>query len=162
MLFQSCSTDNKYSFILQAENGSNLTTDTKIFFLGVEVGKVNEIHFGKLEERDFVFATFELNDKTFLNAKSYLQWSQNATLEIINIESGNDLKENDTILLYNGPINETNIQSSEIIITPLSSDSIFGNDEIQNLSKEEKIKLDSLQEKIKKLNNLIQEVNDKN
>ncbi len=152
----SCQSEDKYTYYLQAENGGNMKIGAPIFYLGIEVGLISEINFVHIDGKDYVLASFELNDKSILNKSSYMNWSSTGALEIINSSAEAILQEKDTITLKVIENNEITIPHQ---ITPISNEELLQSEK-EVLSPEDQIKLDSLQTKINKLNNLIKEVND--
>lgn len=130
---------------------------TTISYLGIEIGEVTDINFASINNEDYVLASIELNDQHILNKHSYITWSEYGTLEVINTEKSNTLQVGDTLFLKSKQ--KASTVKTENIITPINSKDI-DNKETELLPPEDQHKLDSLQAKINKLNNLIQEVND--
>ncbi len=152
----SCQSEENYSYLIQTKHGENMKKGTPIFYLGVEVGQIEDVNFGTVNNEDFVFVKFYTSTEGILKECSQLKWSKFDALEIINNCDGNQLAINDTVFM--------DLPKNSIIekaINPIQTEKI-DNTTTNNLTPEEKIKFDSLKNKIDKLNNLIKEVNDQN
>ncbi len=159
-LLFACNNESQYNYVIQMENGRNLEIGHPIYFLGIHVGSIKDINFGKVKQKDYVFAVIELKENNILQKNSTFFFNNNGFLEFQNPQSSELLAEKDTILM--------SVYEKEIIpikkesIKPLEVETIFNSKEKESLSKEEMEKLDSLENKIQILNQLIQEINDEN
>ena len=157
IVFFACGTEDKYNFTLLAKDGGNMKVGTTISYLGIEVGEVIEINFASINDEDCVVASIQLNKENILNADSYIAWSEYGALEVINPKNSTLLPLGDTLMLME---KNTQIAPKEVnVITPITTQEINSKEQ-ELLSPEDQKKLDSLQTKIDKLNNLIKEVND--
>ena len=161
-VFLSCDSSHENKYLLQTEDGKHLTNETKIFYLGIEVGQIDKIYFDNVKNKDFVFAEFHLTEHNILNSQSEIKWNLEGNLEITQGNSGDLLEAMDTVKMNFNPSPTKLDQNHTIKVTPINPNQILDNSEVDNLSSDEKQRLDSLKSKIDKLNNLIKEVNDEN
>jgi hypothetical protein len=159
-LLFACNNESQYNYVIQMENGRNLEIGHPIYFLGIHVGSIKDISFGKIQQKDYVFAEIELKENNILQKNSTFFFNNNGFLEFVNLQSSELLAEKDTLLISVFPKEIIPVQNNSI--KPLEVETIFDSNELENLSKEEKEKLDSLENKIQKLNQLIKEINDEN
>ena len=161
-IFLSCDSSQQFNFLLQTEDGKHLKKDTKIFYLGIEVGQIDNIYFDKVNNKDFVFAKVHLTEPNILNTKSQISINAEGNLTIIQGEDGLLLNEMDTLKMNCSSSTNKTINSTPIKVTPINQNQMMDNIEVDKLTPEEKKRLDSLKLKIDKLNSLIKEVNDEN
>lgn len=159
-LLLGCNDDGKYDYVIQMENGHHIKVDHPIYYLGIHVGNIKEINFGNVNQKDYVFASIQLKEKNILQKESEFFFNSNGFLEFRNQQTSVFLEEKDTIFMTLQ--NEVKVINKNPIIKPLETETLFDSKEKENLSVEEIKKLDSLENKIKILNQLIQEINDEN
>lgn len=155
-----CNNESQYRYLIQMENGNHLEVEHPIYYLGIHVGSIKDIRFGKVKDKDYVFAEIQIKENNILQKNSTFFFNNNGFLEFVNLQSSELLAEKDTLLISVFPKEIIPVQNKSI--KPLEVETIFDSKEKENLSKEEKEKLDSLENKIQKLNQLIKEINDEN
>lgn len=150
-------------YYVEMDNSYGIKKNSKIEYLGVEIGYVQNVSILKTSDGDRAFLTLAISEQNILYPNSFLKAEEPEKVILINTSSFSDqsLKPGDTLkhFLNIEMILHDLTDQNKIKITPIENSTIEELKSFEVITSVDQQKKDSLTEKIEKLNHLINEIN---